>query len=70
MVVVVVVAAAGFYIFNLPHVHLCQMALPVRWEIISAQHLHQFDSGLWAAAGSGSRSDMVEVMGFVMGFVG
>lgn len=64
---VVVVAAAGFYMFNLPHVHPCQMALPVRWEIIFAHHLHQVDSVPWVAAGCRSRSDVVETMGFVMG---
>lgn len=36
---VVVVAAAGFYMFNLPHVHPYQMALPGKWEIIVAHHL-------------------------------
>lgn len=67
---VVVVAAAGFYMFNLPHVHLCQMALPVKWEIIFAHHLHQVDAGPWAAAGHCSRLDVVETMGFVIDSVG
>lgn len=66
----VVAAAAGFYMFNLPHVHPCQMALPVRWEIIFAHHLHQVDNGPWAAAGCHSCLDMAETMGFVMGSVG
>lgn len=68
--VVVVVAAPGFYMCNLSHVHLCQMALPKEQEIIFAHHLHQFDAGSWAAAGYGSCLDMVETMGFVMGSVG
>lgn len=67
---VVAVAAAGFYMFNLPCVHPCQMALPVRWEIIFAHHLHQVDAGPQAAAGCSSRLDVVETIGFVMGSVG
>ena len=68
---VVVVAAAGFYMFNLPHVHPCQMALPIRWEmVIFAHHLHQVDASPRAAAGCGSHLDMVATMGFVMGSVG
>lgn len=65
-----VVTAAGFYMFNLPHVHPCQMALPVRWEIIFANHLHQVDAGPQAAAGCGFCLDLVETMGFVVGSVG
>lgn len=49
---VVVVAAAGFYMFNLPHVHPCQMAVPIRWEIISVLHLHQVDVGPWSLQAS------------------
>lgn len=65
-----VVVAAGFYMFNLPHVHPCQMALPVRSEIIFAHHLLQVDAGPRAAAGCGSCLDMMETMGFAIVSVG
>lgn len=57
---VAVVAAAGFYMFNLPHVHLYQMALPVRYEIIFVYHLHHADAD--ATAGCNFHLDMVETM--------
>lgn len=58
----VVPAAAGFYMFNLLHVHLCQMAVPIRCEITFAHHLHHVDANPWASAGCGSHLDMVEAM--------
>lgn len=63
--VVVVAAAASFYMFNLPHVHPCQMAVPVRCEIIFAHHLHHVDADPWASAGCGSHLDVMKAMGFV-----
>lgn len=65
MEMVAVAAAARFYMFNLLHVHLCQMAVPTRCEITFAHHLHHVDADPWASAGCGSRLDMVEATGFV-----
>lgn len=70
MEMVVVAAAASFYMFNLPHVHLCQMVVPIRCEIIFARHLDHVDADPRASAGCGSHLDMVEAMGFVLCSVG
>lgn len=61
--VVVAAAAASFYMFNLLHVHLCQMAVPTRCEIIFAHCLHHVDDAdPWASAGCGTCLDVMEAM--------